>query len=355
MRMFTIGPIMPTGDDDELKNRRRILLGGGPPSWVLPGAAFDNNFLQNMSFGASGVSSSANVITTSRASSGTDLLPTSASGASFNTFTNNVPRITPNVGLLSEESRINNLLNSTAPVTQTTASLGTGTYTLWVNGSGSATSSAGSATGSGFGAATNGTPNVFAVSVAGTVTITVSGSLRAFQCELGTFGTSLIVTAAATATRAADVVSLTSPPIFGTAYSLFAQTTINAPAAYAAQLSLLEISDGTTGQRALLARSNGSATLKAGTAGGTGVSIFPAGTFASHSKAAAAFAAGNQSALLDGGAVSTGSAATLPTTPTVVNIGTAPNSGGQLNGYIERIALWPTIRLTDAQLQAITK
>src|SRR6185295_3600475 len=112
----------------------------------------------------------------------------------------------------------------------TTASLATGAYTLWVNGTGTATSSAGTAVGTGFGVASQGVVNNFTLTGAGTVTITVAGSLNAFQLELGAGGTSLIVTAGVVATRAADVVTVTTPPTFGEAYSTFAKATLMAPA-----------------------------------------------------------------------------------------------------------------------------
>lgn len=142
-------------------------------------------------------------------SNATDLLPTSASGASYQTFGPNTFRVTSGLGLLCEESRINYLLNSTAPVTQTTQSLATGTYTLWVNGSGTATPSGGTATITGAVAASNGSPNTFVVTVAGTVTVTTSGSLNAFQLELGGAsavyaGSSLIITGGTIGVRAAD-------------------------------------------------------------------------------------------------------------------------------------------------------
>lgn len=177
-----------------------LALLSGAPAWVLQGAAIDLDFANNRYWGGSPSS----LLAISRASSATDLLPTSASGASYNTFPSNVLRITSGKGLLIEEVRTNVLLNSAAPVTQTTTSLSVGTYTLWVNGSGTATPSGGTATITGAAAAANGSPNTFAVTVAGTVVVTVAGSLNAFQLELGAFGTSLIVTAGATATRAAD-------------------------------------------------------------------------------------------------------------------------------------------------------
>lgn len=105
---------------------------------------------------------------------------------------------------LIEGTRTNFLLNSTAPATQTTGSLGTGTYILWVRGTGTATITAGTGTASGLGAATAGTPVVFTVSVAGTFTVTVTGSLSFFQLEDGATMTSPILTAGATVQRTLD-------------------------------------------------------------------------------------------------------------------------------------------------------
>lgn len=184
-----------------------MLCGNNAFAWVLPRASIDLDFLNNRYFGCT----LSSCLSISRASSATDLLPASPSGYAFNTYGNNVLALSPSVGLLIFESRTNRLLNSTAPATQTTASLATGAYTLWVNGSGSATMSAGTGTGCGTGASTNGTPVNFTITVAGTCTVTVTGSLNFFQLELGAFGTSGIVTAGATATRAADNIAAAGP------------------------------------------------------------------------------------------------------------------------------------------------
>lgn len=181
-----------------------ILCGGGLPSWVKPGAAVDMDFADGLYFGGT----PASLLSITRASAKSNLLPSSASGFPLTIFGNNVLAITPGLGLLVEESRTNQLLNSTVPATQTTASLGTGTYTLWVNGAGSALASGGTATITGAGSATNGAPNTFTITVAGTVVVTVTGALNFFQLEAGSTGTSGIVTAGATATRAADNISI---------------------------------------------------------------------------------------------------------------------------------------------------
>jgi len=147
----------------------------------------------------------------SRASSATDSIYTDAAGSVYNTYLTDVPRMTAS-GYLHEGSRVNRLLVSTVPATQTTASLATGTYTLWVIGTGSATSAAVTATGTGFGAATAGVPNVFVLTGAGTVRVTVAGSLNRFQLELGSFPSSFIVTAGAVVTRSADLCAMSMNP-----------------------------------------------------------------------------------------------------------------------------------------------
>lgn len=110
-------------------------------------------------------------------------------------------------GILVEEGRTNSLLNSTTPANQT-LTLATGSYSLSVAGTGSCVCAAGTAVGTGFGTATAGAPIVFALTTAGTVTFTVSGTLSRFQCERGNWPTAFIDTAGSTVTRTADVLTM---------------------------------------------------------------------------------------------------------------------------------------------------
>jgi parallel beta-helix repeat protein len=180
--------------------------GTAPATWMLNDAVFDMDFGDGLAFG----DVQSNLISTTRGTVGTDLLPSSAPGYAFLEWAANVARVSPAGGLLIEPSTTNYLSRSLVPATQTTPSLPIGIYTLWVNGPGSATMSAGTAAGCGGGVATQGSPvGPIAISVAGACTITVSGKLNAFQLEPVSPGTSLVVTAGMPATRSEDRVGLT--------------------------------------------------------------------------------------------------------------------------------------------------
>ena len=192
----------------EVGPRRALLSGAGCPASVAVNRScptFSLNFASGNAWrNGSGFVAFTSLLTATRAgANATNLLPSSPSGFAYTTYGANTLRL-DSTGLLDEVSRVNQLFNSTAPATQTTPSLATGTYTLWVNGSGSAQMSLGTGVGCGTGTATQGNPVSFTISVTGTCIVTVVGSLNAFQLELGAFGTSLIITAGATGTRAND-------------------------------------------------------------------------------------------------------------------------------------------------------
>lgn len=332
------------------------LVGGASIPSFVPAAMRSNppdlyaNLTTNQAWKRSGnlIVTATSLITCSRASSKTNLLPTSASGFAYSTFLSNVL-----AGSNIEEARTNVLLNSTAPVTQTTASLSTGTYTLWVNGSGSATSSAGTATITGAGAATNGTPNVFSVTVAGTVVITVSGSLNAFQCELGAFGTSLIVTTGVTATRAADSTTLTTPLTFGSAATLFAEFNPYNFVGYT-NVPILSAND-TIVNNAVQLRTTTTTVGANMFAGSVNQGTASGGTFSvgSTNKLAGSFSASSMAASLNGAAPVSQSASAFASSLTSDALG-----GGRgtnvYSGSIGSLAYWTSQAVPSSQLQSMT-
>ena len=315
--------------------------------------AIDLDFSNSRSFGCTFSS----CLSVTRASSKTNLLPSSASGFAYTTFGNNIAAITLGSGLLVEEARTNQLLNSTVPATQTTGSLGTGTYTLWVNGAGFATMSLGTGVGCGTGSATNGTPVNFTVTVAGTCIVTVIGSLNFEQLELGAFGTSGIVTTGAAVTRAADIIKLTSTPSFGTAYSIFAQANPLAPSSYTQNQASVGITDGSANNRLQLYRT--SSTGNAGalvSSGGVAQYNQTNGSWAQNvsGKIAAAITAGDQEAAFNGVLLIAGTGASMPVSVNTVTIGALIGTSAAFDGFIQRVAIWPTTRISNASLQALT-
>lgn len=341
------------------------------PSFLFsttPAPAVDLNFKTGQYWlSPNTVSSISPFLTVTRAQASafaTDLLPTSAQGASFNTFAANTPRLTPGVGLLIEEARTNLLLNSTAPATQTTGALGVATFNLWVNGSGSAQASVGTATAPSLPqTATQGNPISFAVTVGGTVVITVAGSLNAFQLEQGvgasgTFGTSLIITAGATVTRPIDTIVLTPSPVPGASSSVYWQGIPFAVSTFTAGQQGLSISDGTAANRFGPTRL-ASTGIGAGANVIAGVASIPTSsalhTTGTSGKYAYATANADQVIVFNNSNIGTTAGSWPPASAlNVCAIGSITTLGLPWNGYCERFAIWPYNRLDTATLQRIT-
>lgn len=284
-----------------------------------------------------------------RTGTATDLLPSSVSGAAYNSFGANEIRETAG-GILTEASRQNSALNSATPASQT-ITLATGTFTLWVNGSGSCEVAANTAVGSGFGTATHGNPITFAISSGGTVDLTVTGSLNAFQVENGPFGSSFIETAGTAVTRSLD--NLYFGAAISSALTLLLRTTpltldtsLNYSAGY--------LSDGTTGNSYGIRHepsvpryqgigSDGGFANQAIVQGGTPV----AGT----AKTAVITAAANDVKLfVSGSSVGTPDTSASIAAMTRVYVGVG-GDGAQLPlfGLVEKVAVY-NLRLTDAQI-----
>lgn len=182
----------------------------------------------------------------------------------------------------------------------------------------------------------------------GPVTVTLTAADNSAQG----FATSPIRTTSAAVARSADNVSLALA--FGSSYSMFGQGIPQGITNSSVNQTILQVDAGSDAQRILLWRPNNGFGYTS--VGGTGFDLRPIGTWSQFTRAqiAGAAAAGSQAAVVNGGTVVTGSAATLPTTPTEIDIGSSFAGGGSFNGYVERIAVWPNNRISNAGLNALT-
>jgi hypothetical protein len=179
---------------------------------------FDFDFKGGRYYGGSGISD----ISCSRtATTATDLFESSPINAPYTTFAANTLRITPGRGLLVEGARTQWFTNPTAPASHTTVSIPNGTsMTMWCNGPGTVTLTNGSGTvslmpGGGAPIATHGRPVPCNMTSTGTLTVTVSGTLYAFQLESPTNGTQTTSLITAQGTCDADVVTTSTGTTIG--------------------------------------------------------------------------------------------------------------------------------------------
>jgi hypothetical protein len=148
----------------------------------------------------------------------------------------------------------------------------------------------------------------------------------------------------------AEVITLTNPPAFGGAYSLYAAGAPAAPLAYANPQMALQSDTGVDAQSVALRSTNGTGTASALLTGGTGGSLIGAvWSQNAAGKLAAALNAADQALSFNGAAVVTAALAALPTTPTGVHVG-GQSSTNQWDGDITEFAIWATQRLSNANL-----
>ena len=278
-------------------------------------------------------------------------------------------------GLLIEEQRANLLLNSDTLSTQsvtvtavahTLSFYGTGTITL------SGASTSGPLTGSG---AFPTRSTLTFTPTAGTLTLTVTGTVQYGQLEAGAFATSYIPTTSTQLTRNADVANINTlapwySQVSGTVYAEF----INMVAGSATQTNGSQGVWGIT-QSALTGSFNGYAVSTNLTAPNTASlnfrsryqptgkndSVnFGAGYLAATTayKTAAAWDSSQITADSDVGVLATGTnnAAADMGTHDRMQLGNQNGGGGapyQLNGWLRRISYYPR-RLSNADLQTLT-
>lgn len=257
-------------------------------------------------------------------------------------------------GLLIEESRtnllLNSLINGTSLATQTVVVAATA-YTLSFYGAGTVTLS-GSATGSlvGAGAYPVRSTLTFTPS-AGSLTLTVTGTVQFANLEAGSEASSFIPTAAASVTRSVDAISMTganfTPWYNSSEGTLFAEweqgtTPIAIPAG---------ITDGTTGNRLTIVGGTsiggritvgGVATDPAAATGGAGIH-----------RSVIGLKSGDSAQYTNGVLNSFIAPSGTPTVSRLELGGQPATSSAYVNGHIRRVMYWPT-RLTNTQLQRLT-
>lgn len=257
-------------------------------------------------------------------------------------------------GLLVEESRTNYLLNSGTPSNQT-VSLSVGSYTLWLEGTGSCMCAAGTAVGTNFGAVTAGSPRVFTVTTAGTVTFTIGGTVIRYQCENGTFATSYIAVTGAAATRAADVCTVGLGSWFdANAFTVsvdFVKSVHDTTHNYGA----LYLHDGTNNNMTsvYVDRITSVVTFSVANAGGAeislGLNIVDLGRV---NRSCAAYAPNDGRAGYNGN-LTTQDTSVNPPALTQMSLGNRPDGTRALNGWVKNIAIYPG-RLPDGLLMAVS-
>lgn len=261
-------------------------------------------------------------------------------------------------GLLVEESRINLILNNTAMSTQNVTTAATA-YTLSFYGTGTVTLSGTSTAGPLVGSGVYPTRSTLTFTpTAGTLTLTVSGSVEYAQLETGTFATSVIINAGAALARTADLASMTGTN-FSSWYNQTEGTFVvdvgDSGSSATAAPSVVATDDGTAANRIILFVNGVSgASLRAIIGGAIQYTITSGALGAGLGfQQAAAYKALDHATSTDGAAVATNALSAVPSGQTTLRIGSNVAGSAHLNGHIRTLQFYPQ-RLPNAQLQALS-
>jgi hypothetical protein len=258
-------------------------------------------------------------------------------------------------GLLVEDQRINLLLNSsiagtnlaTQNITTTAAArtlsfYGTGTVTL---------SGTHAATVVGLGAYPTRTTYTY-TPTAGTLTLTVSGTVQYAQDELGAFATSFIPTAGASVTRAADIAVIQGSNFYSwynqNANSLYAR--FDTPAS--GNRNIIAVDNGTANNHVKL-RTEGTDPYLRSSYVGTEMVALDLGIVAANTayKIATGYSINNYAGVINAGTVGTDTTATTPLA-SVMRLGT-DQAGAYLNGHLYSVSSFNS-NLPQSTLTGIT-
>jgi hypothetical protein len=263
------------------------------------------------------------------------------------------PATFENLGLLLEEQRTNLLLNSGSLATQNITVTAVST-TLSFYGTGTVTLSGASTAGPLVGTGSSNRVSLTFTPTAGTLTLTVSGSVGNAQLEAGAFATSYIPTVASQVTRAADAASMTGAD-FSSWYNqaegtLYSESSRPFPVPSGGVARVFEINDGTVNNRLINSYHSATAALFFVGANNSTQANISLTTSAVGRKLASAYQLNNFAASVNGGTVGTSATGILPVV-TQAQIGSSGST--TLNGHIRKIAYYP-IRVSNTNLQALT-
>ena len=253
-------------------------------------------------------------------------------------------------GLLIEESRTN-LVFPSATLTTQTRTVTAVAHTLSFYGTGTVVlSGVAIATVTGTGAFPTRTTLTF-TPTAGSLILTVTGTVTEAQLEAGAFPTSYIPTTTSALARAADVCSITGANFTGMYNqpegTLFADARVET-AARSANGFFTSLYNASSNEFSLRIFSNQvQITVRDGAS-----KDFNVGGVATNMKVAAAYSSLNNVASLNNGAIATGTASNLPAM-TGLSVGSRFASSTFCNGHLAAIRYYKK-RLPNAKLQALT-
>jgi hypothetical protein len=259
------------------------------------------------------------------------------------------------LGLLIEEARTNLLLNSDALSTQSVtvtaedhalSFYGTGTVTL------SGVSTAGPLVGTG----ASDRVSLLFTPTAGSLTLTVSGSVTLAQLEAGPYETSYIPTTSAAVTRAADTCSTSdlTPWFNAEAGTLFVEYMVpwSVPVSDGHTRRIVDINGGDDYESHMAAYVSDTGVRGsfsyAGSVEQSSFTNLGAMTPGVVQRQAYAFAPDDIAAIASGGTLATDTSAELSAALTTLRIGPAYHP----NGYIRKVKFYPR-RLSDNELRAL--
>lgn len=257
-------------------------------------------------------------------------------------------------GLLLEEGRTNLLLNSTTLSTQS-VSVTAQAYTLSFYGTGTVTLTGASTAGPLVGTAAGTRVSLNFTPSAGSLTLTVSGSVQYAQLEAGAYPTSWISTAVTSVARARDAATIAAPTewLSDAAGSVLLEVLMPfTPPSDGVLRRLLQIDDGTESNRISVYLSGANLVADMQSGGAAQVSATLGSITANTAKKVAyAWSANNAAAIAAGNTLQADTSCTVPTV-TTARLGAASASGSDLSGYLRRVRFYPR-RLTDNELRAL--